>query len=156
MGILDRLIGASIGWVPRPIVGRVARRYVAGESLDEGIAAVRKLAQEGCTATYDLLGEFIDDISQGEVTVVADQHGRPTLVDDLVAGTLAALSSRASGVVHMANEGSTTWFDLAQTIASMAGLEPDHVVPCDTADYPTYDIDASAAMWTFFANNPMP
>lgn len=80
---------------------------------------------------------MLDLILKGEVPVVADQHGRPTLVADLVTGTLSALHAGATGVIHMANSGATTWYELAQTVASMAGLDPGRVLPCSSEDYPT-------------------
>ncbi len=43
----------------RPIVGRVASRYVAGETLDDALATVETLAAEGAMATLDLLGEEV-------------------------------------------------------------------------------------------------
>jgi proline dehydrogenase len=45
--------------VPKPIVGRVAKRYVAGETLEQALAAVEALAGEGAMATLDLLGEEV-------------------------------------------------------------------------------------------------
>lgn len=80
---------------------------------------------------------MIDLVAKGDVTVVADQHGRPTLVNDLVPATLDALDANVSGVVHMTNAGATTWYELARTIAVFAGLDPEHLVPCATIDYPT-------------------
>lgn len=38
---------------------RFASRFVAGETIDEGVAAVRELAARGITATLDLLGESV-------------------------------------------------------------------------------------------------
>ena len=86
---------------------------------------------------WNFAAVMLDLISKGDVTVVADQHGRPTLVDDLVTGTMSALDTNASGVLHMANAGPTTWYELARTIAEIAGLDPELVAPCTTADYPT-------------------
>jgi dTDP-4-dehydrorhamnose reductase len=71
------------------------------------------------------------------VTVVNDQHGCPTIADDLAEATLGALSHGASGVLHLANQGPTTWFGLARAAVVEAGLDADLVVPCTTEDYPT-------------------
>lgn len=62
----DRLLAASLPLVPRPIVRRVARRYVAGEKLDEAVARVRELTARGACATIDVLGEEIEDVREGE------------------------------------------------------------------------------------------
>ena len=75
-------------------------------------------------------------IAAGPVTVVDDQHGRPTFVDDLAAGTLEALEAGATGILHLANAGTTTWYDLAREIADLSGLDADRVQPATTDDFP--------------------
>ncbi|MDQ3023708.1 MAG: proline dehydrogenase family protein [bacterium] len=45
--------------VPRPIVERVAARYVAGKSLEDALTAARRLNAEGARATIDILGESV-------------------------------------------------------------------------------------------------
>lgn len=44
-----------------PLLRRLARRFVAGETLDEAMAAVRTLRRAGITATLDHLGESVTD-----------------------------------------------------------------------------------------------
>ena len=57
MGILDRAIAESVPAIPRPIVRRISRRYIAGDTLDEALSTVQVLNKQGCVATIDLLGE---------------------------------------------------------------------------------------------------
>jgi dTDP-4-dehydrorhamnose reductase len=76
-------------------------------------------------------------ISEGDVTVVDDQSSRPTLANDLAPKTMEALAEALSGILHLANDGITTWYELAMEIADLAGLERRRVHPCSTADYPT-------------------
>jgi proline dehydrogenase len=45
--------------VPKPLVGRVARRYVAGETLASALRAVAQLNAEGASCTVDILGEEV-------------------------------------------------------------------------------------------------
>ena len=71
------------------------------------------------------------------VTVVDDQRGCPTIVDDLARATLEALDRSMSGLLHLTNEGETTWFQLAREAVAEAGLDPELIQPCTTADYPT-------------------
>ncbi len=75
-------------------------------------------------------------LAAGPVTVVDDQHGRPTFVDDLAAGTLEALEAGATGILHLVNAGTTTWYDLAREIADLVGLDADRVQPATTDDFP--------------------
>lgn len=72
--------------------------------------------------------------------VVADQHGCPTLTDDLAAATLVLAKAGASGVYHLTGSTATTWFNFAQ--ASLKAFDIDAKVdPITTADwqrqYPT-------------------
>lgn len=76
-------------------------------------------------------------LKEGDVSVVNDQIGRPTLVDDLAPATLEVLDRGLSGVVHLANEGVTTWYELARQIADIARIDKERVHACTTADYPT-------------------
>jgi proline dehydrogenase len=47
-----------------PIARRVSRRFVAGETLAEAIAVVKKLNQQGILVTFDLLGESVTQESE--------------------------------------------------------------------------------------------
>ncbi len=69
MNPLNSLLARTLPLVPRPIVRRVASRYVAGESLDDAIATVRRVNGEGCLATLDVLGEDVVRMSETEETV---------------------------------------------------------------------------------------
>jgi dTDP-4-dehydrorhamnose reductase len=75
--------------------------------------------------------------TRDELTVVADQWGCPTVAADLAAGTLRALEAGGRGLLHLTNQGATTWFELARTAVAAAGLDPEKIAPCTTADYPT-------------------
>ncbi len=47
-----------------PLSRRVARRFVAGETLDEAIAVVKRLNAQGLGVTFDLLGESVTQESE--------------------------------------------------------------------------------------------
>lgn len=76
-------------------------------------------------------------VAEGDVSVVNDQFGRPTLVDDLAPATLEAMDAGLTGILHLANVGATSWFDLARQVADIAGLDSGRVHPCTTGEYPT-------------------
>ncbi len=81
---------------------------------------------------------MIDLVKAGrEPRVVDDQVGCPTVVSDLAQATVEAIQSHCSGLLHLTNQGQTTWFQLARTAVEMAGLDPGSISPCSTADYPT-------------------
>jgi proline dehydrogenase len=66
--IVDRLIASSLPAVPRPLVRHFADRYMAGETMGEAIATVRRLNSLGAAATVDVLGEFVTDVAQAKDT----------------------------------------------------------------------------------------
>lgn len=66
MRFLDRAIVASMPLVPRFLIGRVAARYVAGETLDSALDTIRELNADGARATLDLLGEEVTDRAKAE------------------------------------------------------------------------------------------
>lgn len=59
MSLVNTLLRTALPLTPKFIVRFFARRYVAGESLDEAVRTVKRLAQEGCCATMDVLGEAV-------------------------------------------------------------------------------------------------
>jgi len=82
----DRLIAASLPAVPRPVVRRIADRYIAGETLDDAVSTVRDLNVRGAMATVDVLGEFISRPEEAEET--ATEYERA--LDAIAAGQLDA------------------------------------------------------------------
>ena len=61
MSLFDSLVKHGMPLVPKPIVGKVARRYVAGESLSDAVEEIRTLNDEGAMATVDVLGEEVNE-----------------------------------------------------------------------------------------------
>jgi len=55
-----------------PVTRRMARRFVAGETLEEALAAVRHLNAQGMVATLDHLGENV--ATEAEATAAADEY----------------------------------------------------------------------------------
>ena len=71
---------------------------------------------------------------QGPLRVVDDQTGHPTIAADLARGVLAAADRNATGLLHLANQGVTTRFGLAREAVELAGLDPELVQPCTSAE----------------------
>ena len=65
----------------------------------------------------------------GELKFVDDQIGCPTFTNDLVNAVMKLVESEVTGVVHVTNSGSTSWFDFAQHVAECAGSDPKQVSP---------------------------
>jgi len=69
MRALNNLIVRTLPLVPRPVIRRIASRYVAGETLEQALSVVRNLNAEGCMATLDVLGEDVTRREETERTV---------------------------------------------------------------------------------------
>ncbi len=59
MSALDYILSRSLPFVPRPIVRRVSRPYIAGDTLQAAVGVVRALNGGGVMATLDVLGESV-------------------------------------------------------------------------------------------------
>jgi proline dehydrogenase len=64
-----------------PFASAAARRFVAGETIDDAVRAARELNQGGMTVTMDYLGESVRD--RAEATAAADQYLR--IIDRIAA-----------------------------------------------------------------------
>ncbi len=75
-----------------------------------------------------------------QLSVVYDQVGTPTFVDDLADATLQIISQDAeglkSGIYHFSNEGVASWYDFALAIFEKAGNEVK-VSPVTSEAFPT-------------------
>ncbi len=66
------------------------------------------------------------------LSVVDDQHGRPTWTRNLAEGTLDLMTAGThQGMVHLADGGEATWLELARAAVTLAGYEVD-VQPVST------------------------
>jgi proline dehydrogenase len=59
VALLDRAIVRVLPAVPKPVVRRMSRRYIAGDQLPDACRIVKTLNDKGKLATVDVLGEEI-------------------------------------------------------------------------------------------------
>jgi dTDP-4-dehydrorhamnose reductase len=70
------------------------------------------------------------------VSVVDDQRGQPTATRDVAHFVADLLDLGAPpGTYHATSEGETTWYGFARALFADAGLDPQRVVPTDTASF---------------------
>ncbi len=69
MSLFSRFVVVTLPLVPKFVVGRVASRYVAGESLDDAVDTVKTLNASGAVATMDVLGEEVSERGKAEEAV---------------------------------------------------------------------------------------
>ena len=98
----------------------VRTSWVVSDTHDNFVATMLRLAASG----------------NKPLRVVDDQRGRPTIAADLAAGTWEVLKAGATGILHMANRGEATWFDLASTAIELARLPDVQLAPCASDEFP--------------------
>tara|TARA_B100001146_G_scaffold216308_1_gene219583 strand:+ start:503 stop:1399 length:897 start_codon:yes stop_codon:yes gene_type:complete len=77
MSFVDKLIGATVPLVPKPLVRRIAASYIAGETLDEQVLAIKELNGKGFMVASSILGE---DVTEKSESVEAVQQYEEVLV----------------------------------------------------------------------------
>jgi len=72
MPLLDTIAAASVPLLPRFIVSRVSRRYIAGENCEDALRVGARLQSAGYRVTYDILGESVS--SMQDVDSMLDEY----------------------------------------------------------------------------------
>ena len=64
--MINQLLANILPYMPQKLIWIFSKRYIAGETIEDGLNACRKLNQQGIEVTVDLLGEFIGTIEKAE------------------------------------------------------------------------------------------
>ena len=64
--MFNKLLADSLPFMPKKLIWIFSKRYIAGETIDDGLKACRVLNEQGVEVTVDLLGEFISTLEQAE------------------------------------------------------------------------------------------
>jgi proline dehydrogenase len=67
MPILNQLITTILPFIPKTIVGQVAKKYIAGVHLSDGVRAAKSINGNGMQVTMDLLGEDVKNAAETEL-----------------------------------------------------------------------------------------
>lgn len=81
------------------------------------VATIRRLVDQGAPL------RFVDD-----------QFGCPSFTPDLADAVVDLVGAGASGIVHVTNQGVTTWHGFAREVVGRLGGDPETVIPVATAD----------------------
>ncbi len=149
-------VGAVLAYISTDYVfdGRLGRPYreddvpnpvsVYGHSKLAGERYVQsRLARHFIVRTSWLYGphgkNFVATIlriakDRGEIRVVDDQRGSPTYTGHLAQKLAQILNVQAYGTYHATAAGNCSWFEFAQAILSMGGLEGVRTLPISTAE----------------------
>ncbi|QIA07600.1 proline dehydrogenase family protein [Draconibacterium halophilum] len=64
--MLNKLIANILPYMPKKLVWVFSKRYIAGESMEEGLLASKLLNEKGIEVTVDILGEFISTLDEAK------------------------------------------------------------------------------------------
>jgi len=64
--MINQILANALPYMPKKLIWIFSRRYIAGETIEDGLSACRQLNRQGIEVTVDLLGEFISTIEQAE------------------------------------------------------------------------------------------
>jgi proline dehydrogenase len=64
--MLNKLIVNILPFMPKKLIWVFSKRYIAGETIEEGLLASKLLNQQNIEVTVDLLGEFIETLEVAE------------------------------------------------------------------------------------------
>lgn len=97
--------------------------------------------------------------SRPALDVVNDQRGSPTYTEDLAGAIIQLCRKNAGGIVHATNAGDCTWFEFAQRIVAIAGMNAQ-VRPVSTqqmvrpAQRPPYSVLSPKSLLSFGIEMP--
>ena len=123
--------------VARPInvYGRSKR---AGEvaALEAGGLVVRTAWLVSGTHP-NFVAKAIRTAKERPMKVVADQVGSPSIAGDVATASWEAMEAGATGLLHITNQGSASWFELAREAVKLARIGDNPVTPCESNEFPT-------------------
>ncbi len=64
--MLNKIIANILPHMPKKLVWVFSKRYIAGETIEEGLLASKLLNEKNILVTIDLLGEFINTLDEAE------------------------------------------------------------------------------------------
>lgn len=67
--MLNKLIANMLPLMPKKLIWVFSKRYIAGETLEEGLLASKLLNEKGIHVTVDVLGEFIHTLDEAKANM---------------------------------------------------------------------------------------
>ncbi len=64
--MFNKMIANILPYMPKKLIWVFSKRYIAGETIEDGLLASKLLNEQNIEVTIDLLGEFIDSLDQAE------------------------------------------------------------------------------------------
>ncbi len=64
--MLNKIIAGILPFLPKQLVWVFSKKYISGKTIEDALRESRKLNDLGCMVTVDLLGEYINRLSEAE------------------------------------------------------------------------------------------
>ena len=124
MNLVNQMTIGLMPLVPKFIVGQVASRYIAGETVANAFATIKTLQGEGAMATVDVLGEHSESKEQ------AAEALKLTAADLLEQGIIDRIVPEPGGGAHRNHEMSASTLKkiLVEELKALAKMKPDKLV----------------------------
>jgi dTDP-4-dehydrorhamnose reductase len=108
---ISKLAGehAALAYCPSALIVRGSGLYGRHGSVSKGGNFVQRMVKRAR--------------EQGALKMVADQRLSPTYTADLAEGIIAAVERDVSGLLHLGNSGSSSWYEFTLAIMQVAGLD---------------------------------
>jgi dTDP-4-dehydrorhamnose reductase len=108
---ISKLAGehAALAYCPSALIVRGSGLYGRHGSVSKGGNFVQRMVKRAR--------------EQGALRMVADQHLSPTYTADLAEGIITAVERDVSGLLHLGNSGSASWYEFTLAIMQVAGLD---------------------------------
>jgi proline dehydrogenase len=118
MRMFNTVMALAIPFIPRSLVKKISRRYIAGGTLDDAIERVQMLNASGFSATLDVLGETVASTDAAEA--MAGEYMK--VLDAIRAHRLnAEISIKPSALGLLVDEGHCE--RLVRSILDAAGVD---------------------------------
>jgi dTDP-4-dehydrorhamnose reductase len=112
----SKLAGEREALMLGPSATVVRTSWVCGQNGSNMVVTIMRLASQ-----------------HSELAFVDDQIGHPTFTADLAPMIRRLAVERRSGIVHVTNQGPTSWYGFARDVVAAMGKSPDMVRPITTA-----------------------
>ncbi|RJP74070.1 MAG: dTDP-4-dehydrorhamnose reductase [Candidatus Zixiibacteriota bacterium] len=126
---------------PTAPLGFYGKSKLAGENALRGAGLPHTIVRTQVLygVAPDIRSNFVsfvlDKLRQpGELRIVDDQRGTPTLADDLAEGIGRLIQLQREGIYHISGRDSVSRWEFAREIARQFGEDPERILPLKTAD----------------------
>lgn len=135
--MLNKMISNILPYMPKKLVWQFSKGYIAGETIDDAIAAGKQLNSQGIETTIDVLGEFIKTLEEAE----ANKHEYLDVIEASVkSGVRGGFSLKPTSFGLLIDK-DACYRHIREIVVKAAGY--DNFIRIDMEDSPCTDMEIS-------------